>query len=34
MLELQFIRENKEVILKGLEKRNFKQPELINEIID
>lgn len=34
MLELQFIRENKEVILKGLEKRNFKQPELINKIID
>jgi seryl-tRNA synthetase len=34
MLALHFIRENKEVILKGLEKRNFKQPELINEIIE
>ena len=28
------MRENKEAILKGLEKRNFKQPELINEIIE
>jgi seryl-tRNA synthetase len=34
MLALNFIRENKEAILKGLEKRNFKQPELINEIIE
>jgi seryl-tRNA synthetase len=34
MLALHFIRENKEAILKGLEKRNFKQPELINEIIE
>ena len=34
MLGLHFIRENKEAILKGLEKRNFKQPELINEIIE
>ena len=34
MLALQFIRENKEVILKGLEKRNFKHPELIDAIID
>ena len=33
MLALQFIRENKEVILKGLEKRNFKHPELIDSII-
>ena len=33
MLGLHFIRENKETILKGLEKRNFKQPELINKII-
>ena len=34
MLALHFIRENKEAILKGLEKRNFKQSELINEIIE
>ena len=34
MLGLHFIRENKDVILKGLEKRNFKQPELINKIIE
>ena len=34
MLALQFIRENKERILKGLEKRNFKHPELIDKIID
>ena len=34
MLGLHFIRENKETILKGLEKRNFKQPELINKIIE
>ena len=34
MLVLQFIRENKERILKGLEKRNFKHPELIDKIID
>ena len=34
MLALHFIRENKEAILKGLEKRNFKQPELINKIIE
>ena len=33
MLALQFIRENKERILKGLEKRNFKHPELIDSII-
>ena len=34
MLGLHFIRENKETILKGLEKRNFKQPELINKIVE
>jgi len=34
MLGLHFIRENKDFILKGLEKRNFKQPELINKIIE
>ena len=34
MLALHFIRENKESILNGLEKRNFKQPELINKIIE
>ena len=34
MLGLHFIRENKEAILKGLEIRNFKQPELINKIIE
>ena len=30
MLALQFLRENKEAILKGLEKRNLKKPELID----
>ena len=34
MLELQYIRENKELILKGLKKRGFKSPEVINKIID
>jgi len=34
MLALQFLRENKEAILKGLEKRNFKQPELIDSIME
>jgi len=33
MLGLHFIRENKDAILKGLKKRNFKQPELIDKII-
>ena len=33
-LGLHFIRENKDAILKGLEKRNFKQPELIDKIIE
>ena len=34
MLALQYIRENKDILLKGLEKRNFKQPELIDQIIE
>jgi len=34
MLALQYIRENKAILLKGLEKRNFKQPELIHQIIE
>ena len=34
MLALHFIRENKEALLKGLEKRNFKQPELIDNILE
>ncbi len=34
MLALQYIRENKNSVLKGLEKRGFKSPELIDQIID
>ena len=34
MLALQYIRENKEVLLKGLEKRGFKTPEIISQIIN
>ncbi|MFL2603672.1 MAG: serine--tRNA ligase [Flavobacteriaceae bacterium] len=34
MLALQYIRENKNSILKGLEKRGFKSVELIDQIID
>ena len=33
MLALQFIRENRDQILKDLAKRNFGQPELIDQII-
>ena len=34
MLALQYIRENKDTILKGLEKRGFKSLDLIDKIID
>ncbi len=34
MLALQFIRENKDSLLLGLQKRGFKNPEVINQIID
>ena len=34
MLALQYIRENKNSVLKGLEKRGFKSVELIDQIID
>ena len=34
MLALQYIRENKEDVLKGLKKRGFKTPEMIYQIID
>ncbi len=33
MLQLQFIRENKEAVLFGLQKKNFKELELVDEII-
>lgn len=33
MLQLAFIRENKEIVLKGLAKRHFKEPELLIEKI-
>jgi seryl-tRNA synthetase len=33
MLQVNYIRENKEQVLKGLKKKNFKQPELVDEII-
>ncbi|MBY0245483.1 MAG: serine--tRNA ligase [Sphingobacteriaceae bacterium] len=33
MLQVNYIRENKEKVLEGLKVRNFKQPELVNEII-
>lgn len=34
MLSLPYIRENKEAILEGLSKRNFKNPEVITEILE
>jgi len=33
MLQVSFLRDNKAAVLAGLEKRNFKQPELIEEAI-
>lgn len=33
MLQVNYIRENKEKVLEGLSVRNFKQPELVDEII-
>ncbi len=33
MLPIQLFRQNKELILEGLKKRNFKEPELVEEII-
>ena len=34
MLALHYIRENKEAILDGLKKRNFKSPEKIDQILE
>ena len=34
MLALQFIRENKDSLLLGLQKRGFKNPEVIDQIIE
>lgn len=33
MLQVNYIRENKEQVLEGLRKKNFKQPELVDEVI-
>ena len=33
MLQVQFLRDNKERVVEGLSKRNFKQPELVDEAI-
>ncbi|EDM37329.1 serine-tRNA synthetase [Pedobacter sp. BAL39] len=33
MLQVNYIRENREKVLEGLSRRNFKQPELVDEII-
>ena len=33
MLQVQFLRENKERVLEGLSKRNFKQTDLVEEAI-
>ena len=34
MLQLKYLRENKEAVLKALEKRNFKEVELIDDLLD
>ncbi|HET8574478.1 MAG TPA: serine--tRNA ligase [Edaphocola sp.] len=34
MLTLQLFRENKEVVLNGLKKKNFKEPEIVDHIIE
>ena len=34
MLSIQLFRQNKELILEGLKKKNFKEPELVDKIID
>ena len=34
MIALQYIKENKEVVLEGLRKRNFKALEMIDQIIE
>jgi len=34
MLPIQLFRQNKELILEGLKKKNFKEPELVDKIID
>ncbi|MEZ4951808.1 MAG: serine--tRNA ligase [Saprospiraceae bacterium] len=34
MLQISYIRDNKENVLKGLQKRNFKNPEIIDELIE
>ena len=33
MLQVNFLRENKDRVLEGLQKRNFKNPELVDEAI-
>src|SRR5690606_17010775 len=33
MLQVNFLRENKDSVLAGLQKRNFKQPELVDEAV-
>ena len=33
MLQVNFLRDNKERVLEGLQKRNFKNPELVDEAI-
>ena len=33
MLSIQLFRQNKELILEGLKKKNFKEPELVDRII-
>ena len=34
MLQLKYLRENKEAVLKALEKRNFKEVELIDDLLN
>jgi seryl-tRNA synthetase len=34
MLQISYIRDNKDIVLKGLQKRNFKNPEIIDELIE
>lgn len=34
MLQVNYIRQNKEEVLERLSVKNFKQPEIVNEVID
>ena len=34
MLQLKYLRENKEAVLEALKKRNFKEVELIDNLLD